>query len=132
MTDDTLPRQVREHFAEVVESEAAPSFQAMMDSAEMQANDRRHKRRQMSMRGGVFAGALAAAALVFIGLSNSPGEPRSERDGEIDMLVAQLTSSTQWQAPSDRFLSVSTQPDYMGLPDLQPDFDRLNEVKLWL
>ena len=46
-------------------------------------------------------------------------------------LLASLTSTTRWQAPSDRWLAVETDIDIFGLPDIGGTED-LKEESTWL
>ena len=46
-------------------------------------------------------------------------------------LLASLESTTRWQAPSDRWLSVETEIDLLGLPDMG-GAEFLKEESTWL
>lgn len=122
MTDDELLEQVRAHYARTLETVPVPPFDTIASRAPS---------------GGVrwgwpAAAGLAAALLLTVLAPWRDGAPPPDAAADVARLMADLTSSTHWQAPSDRALSVTTRPSFPGVPDLQPKFYDADEVTSWL
>jgi hypothetical protein len=66
---------------------------------------------------------LAASLVAAIGLALRPAVTI---DGDAS-LIAELSATTYWTAPSDRWLGAATRADYLGLPR----FEQLEEVPKW-
>ncbi|MEQ8857607.1 MAG: hypothetical protein RIC56_03080 [Pseudomonadales bacterium] len=110
MTDDELEERLRQHFADRLGGamERAPSFQSTLAAAE-----RRSPRGGYARRVGPLLVPAAAALLVWLWW---PQSPRVDALSSPEVLLAELTSGTNWQAPSDRWLERPARPAYLGLP----------------
>jgi hypothetical protein len=73
------------------------------------------------------AGALAASLVLAVVLERRETSTRSADR----LLMAQLTQSTRWTAPSDRWLAPTQQNDYLGLPRFDDMTFQMEEVKPW-
>lgn len=120
MSDTELERRVRDYFSARAREHIAPDFESMLAGAAA-------KRRRRSLPWLV--PALAAAVLVVIALraDRDEGDPQAAAE-----LVAELSVSTHWTAPSDRWLGRQMPAQFRALPD----FDRMTtppeDPKVWL
>jgi hypothetical protein len=96
-----------------VTGEPPPDFAVLMATAEAARPVRRW---------GGYAPPLAVAALVLLALApwawRSSIEPEPTGVGAAGRLMAALTRTTRWQAPSDRWLQSEPPLLYLGLPEL--------------
>ena len=150
-TEPELDRQIRTHFAEVRAESNVPSFESLMARAE--AADAIAQSSSVfgwiseffegwSARwtGGVVAAAAVALAVL---IAVQTGDERITEEAALIahheemraaadyQLLASLESTTRWQAPSDRWLTVETDIDIFGLPEIgSPEV--LKEKITWL
>lgn len=61
---------------------------------------------------------MAATALLAVALWWSVEEPAPPAAPGPELLLAELTSTTYWRAPSDRWLGAVPDPAWQGLPEL--------------
>ncbi len=112
MTDEELERRLRRHYAERRAGEPeAPSFRTMLAQAERQAV----RPRRLPTTGVWLIPAAAALAAVWLWW---PRPVQIDALPSQEVLLAELTSGTSWQAPSDRWLPAAQPPAYLGLPRL--------------
>ncbi len=102
MDDVTLTQRLRSHFERQAQLHRAPDFESMVIAAP------RHGRRASAWIGAGLAAAVVAAVLVA-----RTGAPPPVDDSQ---LLAQLSASVAWTAPSDVLLSGMDDPVYLGLP----------------
>jgi hypothetical protein len=119
MHEKELDERIRRQFAAAAEGHPAPDFEAMLEQASRSgfhapAYDRWRV---------VAAGLLAALLVAAVGLELRPA---ATVDGDAS-LVAELSATTYWTAPSDRWLGATPRVDYLGLPR----FEQLEEVPKW-
>lgn len=115
--DERLRPRVRDHFDRAAAAHTAPAFDAMLAAAESGGRGKDGRRRWM-----VVAGAVAAPLAVAV-------VPQLRPDADAP-LIAQLTATTYWIAPSDRWPVVRT-ADYFGLPQFDDMNTELDEVQTW-
>ncbi len=113
--DASLRARIRRHFDRAAAAHAAPAFDAMLAAAESAASQPRR-------RWAVVAGALAASLAVAIALQLRP-------DADAP-LIAELSATTYWTAPSDRW-PMARSADYLGLPRFDDMNTELDEVQGW-
>ena len=122
MDDPKLDARLRTYFASAAQAQPVPEFDAMIDVAQSQARAPRSRRWAT-----LAVGALAASLVVAIIL-----ERRATSTGAADaLLLAQLTQSTRWTAPSDPWLAATPTNDYLGLPRFDDMIFQMEEVKPW-
>lgn len=126
MTDDEMLRHVRAHYARTLETVPVPPFDAV---APGEAGARAARWRWPAAAAGLAAALLVA---VLVTRHDATSAPPDAADAEVARLMADLTSSTRWQAPSDRALTVAAGPSYLGVPDLKPKIYDPDEVTSWL
>jgi hypothetical protein len=119
MDDRELVERIRGQFAANARHHAAPDFATMLEHASRAALPTPVYSRWRV----VAAGALAASLVAAIGLELRPA---ATVDGDA-ALIAQLSATTYWTAPSDRWLGATPRVDYLGLPR----FEQLEEVPKW-
>ncbi len=119
MSDTDLDRRIRAHFERAAAAEA-PDFEAMLTSAQSASP----RRRARAWIGAAAAAAIAAAVIVTI----------DRRDSSVDdaALMAELSASTHWSAPSDVLLADIDGSAYLGLPKFNDLRYRMQEVKPWI
>ena len=123
--DRELDESVRRYFAAAASGTTVPGFEAVFASAEQRLAPRRWP---ISNLAGVAALGLAAMLTVAVVVplwQQGPQQPALEE------LVAELSRTTRWQAPSDRWLPRPT-PSYLGIPEFEPLIYEMKEVKSWL
>ena len=118
MDEKELDERIRRQFAAAAKH-PAPDFETMLARASQApfhapAYDRWRV---------VAAGLLAASLVAAVGLELRPA---ATVDGDAS-LVAELSATTYWTAPSDRWLGATPRVDYLGLPR----FEQLEEVPKW-
>jgi hypothetical protein len=123
--DPRVRARLRDHFDRAVAVRAIPDFDAMLAAAESAARPAHHRR--WIALSGALAASLAVVMLLW-GL----------RQPDLDApLVAELSSTTHWIAPSDHW--PTPRSSYLGLPrfdgmnnetnsDMNSDTD---EVQTW-
>ena len=122
MDDRELDTRLRTHFASAAQAQPGPAFDAMIGAAQSQARAPR-SRRWATLAGGALAASLAIAVVL---------ERRDASTRAADtLLLAQLTQSTRWIAPSDRWLASTQTNDYLGLPRFDDMTFQMEEVKPW-
>lgn len=114
MDDVTLTQRLRAHFDRQAQAHRAPDFESMMAAAAP------HKRRTPLWIGAGLAAAVVAAVLVV-----RTDAPPAIEDSQ---LLAQLTASVAWTAPSDVLLIGMDDPVYLGLPRFNDMRYRMQEV----
>jgi len=122
MNKEDLDDRIREYFAAQLLEHAAPDFESMLAHAASQG-----RRRILPW----LVPTLAASLLVAIALRHGDqdgGDPRATA-----ALIAELSTSTHWTAPSDRWLARQMAMPLRALPD----FDRMTTTlpedrKVWL
>ena len=151
--DDELERAVRAHFAQARGSSEVPAFETVLARAEAHnaaAGTDAPTGWLLNLIGGWssgvrWAGGVAATAAVglaiLISLQSEDRLPVEHRVTVVDhaeiraeaeqQLLASLERTTRWQAPSDRWLSVETDIDLFGLPDIG-GAEVLKEESTWL
>jgi hypothetical protein len=117
--DERLRARLRDHFEAAAAQHTAPPFETMLASAETGAAPRTHRWRYLAA--GAIAASLAAVALVELWLP-SP-DPESA-------LIAELSATTYWTAPSDRWPTTRS-TDYLGLPQFDDLNNEPSEVQTW-
>ena len=122
MNDADLDARLREHFNVVARRHPAPEFDAMLRAAQLQARAPQSRRWRI-----VAAGAVAAAILAALLVELRPASPRSDDA----LLIAQLSATTYWTAPSDRWLGTNQSVDYLGLPQFDDMTDPMQEMQRW-
>lgn len=115
MTDDELEQRLRRHYEGRLAGEVqnAPRFEVMLEVAERPDS----RRRKAAVRAAWIVPVAAALAVVWLGVPWQSGSPFLPSQTQ---LLAELKSSTRWQAPSDRWLDAPETPSYAGLPQLGP------------
>jgi len=123
VTDRSLDERLREHFGEVATRHAVPDFEAMLANAESN-----HPLRRTGAR---YAGlvALAAAVVAVVWLWRSSAPPMPEAPAGDAALLAQLSSTTYWRAPSDRWLA-RPRSDLLDLPRFD-GVEPPEEIETW-
>ena len=122
MDDQEIDDRLRAHFTFAAQAQPVPDFDTLLDVAQPQAHAPQSRRWAT-----LAAGALAASLVVAIIL-----ERRATSTGAADaLLLAQLTQSTRWTAPSDRWLAATPTNDYLGLPRFNDMIFQMEEVKPW-
>ncbi len=116
--DERKRARLRDHFEAAAAHHTAPPFETMLASAEAAAAPRIHRWRYLA---GAIAASLAAVALVELWLP-SP-DPESA-------LIAELSATTYWTAPSDRWPTTRA-TDYLGLPQFDDLNNEPSEVQTW-
>jgi hypothetical protein len=122
MNDADLDARLRDHFSAAAGRYPAPEFDAMLRAAQLQARAPQSRRWQIGA-----AGAVAAAVLAVLLLELRPPSPRSDDA----LLIAQLSATTYWTAPSDRWLVTNQSVDYLGLPQFDDMTDPMQEMQRW-
>ncbi len=115
--DARLRRRVRDHFDRAATTHTEPAFEAMLTEAESGARGS-HKRRRWMVGAGALAASLAVAVVLQL---------RPDADAP---LIAELSATTYWMAPSDRW-PVAPPADYLGLPQFNDMNTELDEVQTW-
>jgi hypothetical protein len=121
MSENDLDRRIRAYFAARLHEHAAPDFESMLAST---------ARRSRPRMPPWLVPALAASLLVGIALLRSDrdaAEPQATAE-----LIAELSTSTHWTAPSDRWLGRQTPMPFRTLPDLDLMTSPPEDVKAWL
>ena len=122
MNDADLDARLRDHFNAAARRHPTPEFDAMLRAAQLQARAPQSRRWQI-----VAAGAVAAATLAALLVELRPASPRSDDA----LLIAQLSATTYWTAPSDRWLTTTRSVDYLGLPQFDDMTDPTQETQRW-
>ncbi len=117
--DERLRARLRDHFESAVAHHAAPPFETMFANAEAAARLRASRWRYAAV--GAIAASLVAAVLVEL-------RP-SKADSEL-ALIAELSATTYWTAPSDRWPTTRSTA-YLGLPHFDDINDESFEVQTW-
>lgn len=152
-SDVDLDRQIRAHIREARQGASVPEFDAVMAKAAAEAEAEAVSQSRASTLDwlwALFSGptatwASAAAAVgvlgVFVLLAIRPASELSEAQVlaylpasvsvSQQQLVADLNSSTRWQAPSDGWPTAEADLDILGLPDLDR-FAVTKEDSTWL
>jgi hypothetical protein len=114
MSTDGIDGQLRAAFRRRRDAaaRAAPSFEALLPPAPPGRWLTSHGRWLVPV-----AGALIAAAIWWPDRAPAP-------QMETEILLAELTSSTYWRAPSDRWLGDGPEPAWQGLPKLSDPLPR--------
>ena len=151
--DAIIDLELRAHLNRAREAIEVPSFESVMVKAEAADAVAAPKLRfewltdlfegwsaKVRWAGGA---AVAAAAVLAVFVSMQTGQERAAeeralmaqqeqmREAAERQLLASLTSTTRWQAPSDRWLAVESDIDIFGLPDIGGTED-LKEESTWL
>ncbi len=151
--DAIIDLELRAHLTRARESVEVPSFEAVMAKAEAADAVAAPKLRfewlserlaGWSMQARWIGGAaVAAAAALVVLITIQTGEDRAAEEAALiahheamraaaeAQLLANLESTTRWQAPSDRWLAVKTDIDIFGLPDIG-GAEVLKEESTWL
>jgi hypothetical protein len=117
--DERLRARLRDHFESAAAQHAAPPFETMLANAEAAAGPRVRLWRYIA------AGAIAASLAAVVFVESRLPDPDSE-----SALIAELSATTYWTAPSDRW---STTPStvYFGLPQFDDLNNEPSEVQTW-
>jgi hypothetical protein len=121
MSDPVLEQRLRAYFRARADAEAPPPFEAMLAGATATAQPRRWTPLVLAV--AAFVMAIGVALLL------RPASTPSAADVE---LIAQLTASTHWRAPSDALLADLEPEAFMGLPAFDDMTYRTEEVKSWI
>lgn len=122
MNDRELDSRLRDHFEAAASRHPPPDFDVMLGHAENPPGA--HRRRRWGI---VAAGALAASLAVAVVL-----ERRAANAVHDDaLLVAQLSASTYWTAPSDRWLEPPHSSVYYNVTRFGDTTFQMEEVKTW-
>ena len=120
MIDTEIDRRVRDYFAARANKHSAPDFESMLAGA----TARRRGRHLPWMVPAIVATLLIAIAL------------RTDREGgdaqAAAELVAELSKSTHWTAPSDRWLGRQMPMQLHTLPDFDWMTTPIEEANVWL
>jgi hypothetical protein len=122
MNDEELDRRVRGHFAERARAHAAPDFESMLASAA----SRPRQRPILPWLVPALAASVVVAALL---LRSGGAGPDREATAE---LIAELSTSTHWTAPSDRWLGRQMPMQFRALPDFDFMTTPPEDTKAWL
>lgn len=109
--DGELEDRLRRHLRERLDGAVAPPFRATLVAAEARAAPRPRWR-----TGAWLVPAAAALLTLWVWW---PQPDREDGLASQEVLLAELTSGTAWQAPSDRWLEPPQPPAYLGLPRLR-------------
>lgn len=122
MNDAELDARIRNHFAAAARRCPVPDFDETLRAAQVCTPAPRRRRWH------VIAVAASLVAAVLYQLRPMPGA-----DGDA-LLMAQLSVTTHWSAPSDGWMNPPQAVDYSGLPSFEginePRLD-LQEVEKW-
>jgi hypothetical protein len=120
MNDEELDAPVRAHFDAAARRHPAPDFEAVFGAAEARARAPRTHRWRIAVAGAL--AASLAAVVVF--------EMRPPHESGDELLIAELSATTRWTAPSDRWPTTQS-IDYLGLPRFEDMTVQPQEVKTW-
>jgi hypothetical protein len=121
MNDEELDARVRAHFDAAARKHPAPDFAATFGAAEARARAPQTQLWRMAV-----AGALAASLAAVVVFETKP--PRESGD---ELLIAELSATTLWTAPSDRWPGTTRSVDYLGLPRFENITSQTQEVQAW-
>lgn len=123
MNDEELDARVRAHFDAAARSHPAPDFESVFGAAEARVRTPAGSRTQRWRI--VVAGALAASLAAVVVFEMRP--PQKSGD---ELLIAELSATTRWTAPSDRWPTTQS-VDYLGLPRFEDMTTQPQEVQAW-
>jgi hypothetical protein len=122
MDDEELDARVRAHFEAATRQHAVPDFATTFGAAESQARAPQPRRWRI-VAAGALAASLAAAVLFELRPTRQPGDDAQ--------LIAELSATTLWTAPSDRWLGTTQSVDYLGLPRFEDMTVQTQEMQTW-
>jgi hypothetical protein len=122
MKDEEFDSRVREYFAARARAHEAPDFDSMLANA---ASRRRHRHILPWLVPALAASIVVAVAI----LRNGGSGPNEKATAE---LIAELSTSTHWTAPSDRWLGRQMPMQVRALPDFDPMTTLREDTKAWL
>jgi hypothetical protein len=97
LTDAALDARLKAHFDALAKAHTVPAFDTQWSMAEARLRNAHRGRRRVG------AAAIAAGAMLFAWIASR--EELAVPDQADERLLSQLTSSTAWGAPSDRWLA---------------------------
>jgi hypothetical protein len=122
MNDQELERRVRGYFVVRAHEHEVPDFDSMLADAASRGRRRRISPWLVPM--------LAASVVVAVALL------RTDHDGPNEQataaLIAELSTSTHWTAPSDRWLGRQMPMQFRALPDFDLMTTPPEDTKAWL
>jgi hypothetical protein len=119
MNDDEIEQRVRDFYRRRAPAHDAPDFESMLARAAP-------RRRQPAWLGAA-AAVIVLATLLLVRVDHPRIDPQAAAQ-----LVADLSASTHWTAPSDRWLGQQTRMPMPGVPEFHRMTYQMEEVNAWL
>jgi hypothetical protein len=120
MADEIFDRAIRASFERQLAAHRIPAFETLLAGVAV------HKRRLVPAWISVAAAAAVVATTALVQLQ------QREHDAATQRLMAELSVSTRWFAPSDRLLDPRAGEQFLGVPAFDDMTYSLDEVKTWL
>ena len=128
MSDKELERRAREYFAARANEHTPPDFEWMLANATAQG---RHRRILPWLVPALAASVAASAALAVAIALLRTGQHDATTPASAE-LIAELSTSTHWTAPSDRWLGRQMPMQLRALPDFEPMTTLPEDTNAWL